>query len=162
MSKVFFDVGLSLDGFMAGENRGPKNPLGDNGPTIHQWMFQQKAFWKHLGQEGGNEEGPDNALFEKTFARAGAYIMGKRMFEEGEVNWPEDLYKAPVYVVTHEKRQPWVQKGSTTFYFVNDRIESALKMAKANAKGKDIRIQGGVNIIQQYRKADEPQPKSFL
>ena len=24
-------------------------------------------------------------------------------------NWPEDLFKAPVYVLTHEKRAPWVQ-----------------------------------------------------
>jgi hypothetical protein len=48
MAKVFFDVGLSLDGFMAGENRSPKNPLGDNGITIHSWMYKQKSFWKHL------------------------------------------------------------------------------------------------------------------
>jgi hypothetical protein len=36
VSKVFFDVGISLDGFMAGENQGPKNPLGDNGSTIQK------------------------------------------------------------------------------------------------------------------------------
>jgi hypothetical protein len=27
MSKVFFDVGVCLDGYIAGSNRGPKNPL---------------------------------------------------------------------------------------------------------------------------------------
>lgn len=153
MSRVFFDAGISLDGFMAGENRGPGNPLGDNGPTIHQWMYQQKAFWKQLNQAGGHEEGPDNSLIEKTFQRAGAYLMGKRMFEEGEANWPEDLYKAPVFVLTHEKRDPWVQKGSTVFYFVNDGIESALSKAKEAARGKDIRIQGGASTIQQYLNA---------
>ena len=150
MSIVFFDSGISLDGFLAGENRGPSNPLGDHGPTIHQWMYQQKAFWDFLGQSGGKEEGADNALIQKTFRRTGAYIMGKRMFEEGEANWPEDLYKAPVYVVTHEKRAPWVQKGTTVFYFINDGIESALRQAKEAAKGKDVRIQGGADIIQQY------------
>ncbi|MFZ1705708.1 MAG: dihydrofolate reductase family protein [Saprospiraceae bacterium] len=76
--------------------------------------------------------------------------MGKRMFEEGEVVWPEDLYKADVYVLTHEKREPWVQKGSTTFYFINDGIHSALEKAKESAKGKVIRIQGGANTIQQF------------
>ena len=150
MSVVFFDAGISIDGFLAGENRGPSNPLGDNGPTIHQWMYQQKAFWRMLGQPGGNEEGSDNALIEKNLQRTGAYVMGKRMFDEGEANWPEDLYKAPVHVVTHEKRDPWVQKGSTVFYFVNDGIESALRQAKEAAHGKDVRIQGGGNIIQQY------------
>ena len=90
--------------------------------------------------------------FWKT-ARTGAYIMGKRMFEEGEPNWPEDLFKADVYVLTHEKRKPWVQKGTTTFYFINDGIESALEKAKQSANGKDIRLQGGANIIQQFLNA---------
>jgi hypothetical protein len=28
MGKVFVDVGMSLDGFIAGPNAGPRNPLG--------------------------------------------------------------------------------------------------------------------------------------
>ena len=63
------------------------------------------------------------------------------------------MYKADVYVLTHEKREPWVQKGSTTFYFINDGIESALEKAKQSAKGKDVRIQGGANTIQQFLNA---------
>ncbi|MFX8425880.1 dihydrofolate reductase family protein, partial [Acinetobacter baumannii] len=75
------------------------------------------------------------------------------MFEEGEAVWPEDLFKADVYVLTHEKREPWVQKGSTTFYFINDGIQSALEKAIQSAKGMDIRIQGGANTIQQFLNA---------
>jgi dihydrofolate reductase len=153
MSKVFFDAGITLDGYLAGTNRGPENPLGDGGTSIHEWMYKQKAFWRSLGMEGGKEDGPDGKLIENVFARTGAYIMGKRMFEEGEVHWPEDLYKAPVYVLTHEKRDPWIQKGSTVFYFVNDGIESALARARENCNGKDIRIQGGADTIQQYLNA---------
>lgn len=153
MSKVIFDSGISLDGYFAGDNRGPKNPMGGVSGKIHQWMFKQKAFWKHLKMEGGEEYGPDSKLIEAVFARTGAYIMGKRMFDEGEVVWPEDLYEADVYVLTHEKREPWVQKGSTTFYFINDGIESALEKARRSAKGKDVRIQGGANTIQQYLNA---------
>ncbi len=153
MSKVIFDIALSLDGYMAGENRSPQNPLGDNGMTIHNWMFAQKAFWEYLGTEGGSEDGPDGELIREVVARTGAFIMGKRMFEEGESNWPEDLYKTDVFVMTHEKRAPWVQKGSTTFYFTNENIESVLAKAKISAKGKDVRIQGGGNIIQQYLNA---------
>jgi dihydrofolate reductase len=40
--------------------------------------------------------------------------------------------------------------GGTTFYFINDGIESALKKAKEAAKGKDIRIGGGVQVIREY------------
>src|SRR5688572_32008876 len=148
MSNVIFDIAISLDGYMAGDNRGPQNPLGDDGLTIHNWMFNQKAFWEHLGKEGGNVDDFDGKLIRDTVSRTGSYIMGKRMFEEGEPNWPEDLFKLPVYVLTHEKREPWVQKGSTTFYFVNDGIHSALERARADAKGKDVRLQGGANMIQ--------------
>ncbi|OCX52332.1 deaminase [Mucilaginibacter sp. PPCGB 2223] len=153
MSKIIFDCAISLDGFFAGDNRSPENPMGGVSPKIHAWMFKQKAFWKHLGMEGGEEDGADSRLIEDVFARTGAYIMGKRMFEEGEVHWPEDLFKADVYVLTHEEREPWVQQGTTTFYFVNDGIHNALEKAKKSAGEKDIRIQGGCDTIRQYLNA---------
>ncbi len=150
MSQIIFDSGISLDGFFAGDNRGPQNPMGGVSGQIHSWMFAQKAFWEHLGFDAGNEDGPDGKYIRETIERTGAYIMGKRMFDEGEASWPNDLYKADVYVLTHEIREPWVQEGTTTFYFINDGIESALNKAKQSAKGKDIRIQGGAHTIQQY------------
>ncbi len=153
MSKIIFDSAISLDGYFAGDNRGPKNPMGGVSGKIHAWMFNQKAFWQYLGMEGGKEDGPDGKFIRETIDRTGAFIMGKRMFEEGEVVWPNDLYKADVYVLTHEKREPWIQEGTTTFYFINDGIESALDKAKKSANGKDIRIQGGANTIQQFLNA---------
>lgn len=41
-------------------------------------------------------------------------------------------------------------KGGTTFYFVTDGPESALKRATEAAGGKDVRIGGGVATIRQY------------
>ena len=153
MSSIIFDSGISLDGFFAGNNRGPNNPMGGVSGKIHGWLFNQKAFWEYLGMKGGKEDDFEGQLIREVNARTGAFIMGKRMFEEGEVSWPEDLYKADVYVLTHEKREPWVQKGTTTFYFINDGIQSALEKARQSAKGKDIRIQGGANTIQQFLNA---------
>ena len=153
MSKIIFDSGISLDGFFAGNNRSPENPMGGVSREIHAWMFKQKAFWAHMDMDGGEEYGADSELIDATIARAGAYIMGKRMFEEGQLAWPENLFKADVYVLTHEEREPWVQKGSTTFYFINDGIESALAKARHAANGKDIRIQGGADTIQQFLNA---------
>src|ERR1700759_3619733 len=143
MSKIIIDCGISLDGFFAGDNRNPDNPMGGVSPKIHQWMFKQKAFWKHLGMEGGEEYGADSKLIEDVFARTGAYIMGKRMFEEGEVVWPEDLFKADVYVLTHEKREPWIKKGTKIFYSINDGIHSAREKESRSPNEKAIRIQGG-------------------
>jgi dihydrofolate reductase len=55
-----------------------------------------------------------------------------------------------VFVLTHHAREPLEMKGGTTFYFVTDGIESALKQAMVAAHGKDVRIGGGVATIRQY------------
>ena len=81
--------------------------------------------WK----KNGKEDGLDGNVRE-IIARTGASIMGKRMFEEGEPNWLEDLFKSDVYVLTNEKRKPWIQKGTSTYYFINDRIENAFEKEK--------------------------------
>src|SRR3970040_1632444 len=154
MSKVFVDIGISLDGFIAGTNGGASNPLCDNGVKIHIWMFKQKAFLQHLGLEGGEINTKDGEIIENIFNRIGANIMGKKMFVEGEANWPEEApFHSPVYVLTHQKREPWERKGGTTFYFVNEDIHSVLKKAKKDAGSKDIRISGGASCIQQYLNA---------
>jgi len=154
MSKVFVDMGISLDGFIAGPNGGAKNPLGDGGLMIHEWMFNQKSFRKHLGMEGGETNNPDNDIIEKIFNRIGANIMGKKMFIEGEANWAEKApFNCPVYVLTHQKREPWERPGGTTFYFMNEDIHTILKKAKKAAGTKDVRISGGADVIQQYLNA---------
>lgn len=151
MSKVFVSVGMSVDGFIAGPNRGPKNPIGDGGPAIHKWLLNQESFRRNLGLGSGGETGDDNRIIEEMMKRTGAHIMGKRMFEEGEANWPEDApFHTPVFVLTHEARDPWPRKGGTTFHFINDGTESALKQARDAAGKKDIRISGGAETIRQY------------
>ena len=154
MSKVFFSVGMSLDGFIAGLNRGPKNPLGDHGLELHEWAFRQRAFREsHKFGEGG-ETGADNEVIKAILKRTGVTIIGKRMFEEGEQSWPEEApFHTPVFVLTKQRRTPWERKGGTTFHFVNDGIESALRQARAAAKNKDVRIGGGTNAILQYLNA---------
>jgi dihydrofolate reductase len=46
-------------------------------------------------------------------------------------------------------------EGGTTFHFITDGIESALKRAKGAANGKDVRIGGGVSVIHQYLNAGQ-------
>jgi hypothetical protein len=82
---------------------------------------------EHLKLGEGGEEGRDNDIVRETFERTGASLMGKRMFDAGEQAWPEEApFHTPVFVVTHEKRDPWERSGGTTFHFVNDGIETAL------------------------------------
>ena len=72
------------------------------------------------------------------------------MFDAGEQSWPAEApFHTPVFVVTHEKRDPW-EPADTTFHFVNDGIESALDRARKAAGDRDVRIAGGAETIQQY------------
>ena len=154
MGKVFFSMGMSLDGFVAGANASTDNPGGDGWGEIHKWVFEQRYFRKALKLGEGGEVGRDNSILEATVRRTGTSIMGKRMFEEGARHWPEEApFHTPVFVLTKEARKPWARPGGTTFYFVNDGIESALRQARTVAAGKDIRIAGGVSLVMQYLNA---------
>ena len=162
--KVFFSVTMSLDGFMAPEDVPFElafSPEGKNDPSVRRWMakwselqawvFPQRFFRENLGFGEGGEEGLDNDVVRATFERTGASILGKRMFDAGEVSWPADApFHTPVFVVTHTKRDPWERPGGTTFHFVNDGIESALSQAREAAGDRDVRIGGGAETIQQY------------
>ena len=119
--------------------------------AMMNWVLKLQHFRANLKFGPGGETGPVNDMLRHTMERSGANIMGKRMFEQGEIAWPAEApFHTPVYVLTHEKREPWVRPGGTTFYFVNDGPESALEQAKESAGGRDIRISGGANVIQQY------------
>lgn len=156
MSKVFVSIGLSLDGYMAPEgmtveNWGRPEHWGPKWGALMAWALNQQYLRELLKIGSGGETGPVNDRARYTMERAGANIMGKRMFEQGEISWPEDApFHTPVYVLTHEKREPWTRPGGTTFYFINDGAESALEQARESAGDADIRISGGADVIQQY------------
>jgi dihydrofolate reductase len=151
--KVFVDVGISLDGLIAGPNGRPGNPLGDDGTQIHEWLFGLASFREHLQMAGG-ETGPDDDIVRAILGRIGANVMGRRMFDEGEVGWPENApFHTPVFVLTHQPRDPWVRPGGTTFYFVTDGFDSALEQARAAAGARDVRISGGADTIRQALRA---------
>ncbi len=166
-SKVFVSVTMSLDGYIGPESspedvqalrRGEMTPGLERWMTqwsrLQEWVFEQRFFRENLHLGDGGSEGPDNAILERTFSRTGASIMGKRMFEAGEVSWPEEApFHTSVYVLTHEARSPWERPGGTTFHFINDGIEHALELAGQSAGERDVRIAGGGETIVQYLNA---------
>jgi dihydrofolate reductase len=114
-------------------------------------MFPQRFIRQNLKLGEGGEEGRDNDIVRETFERTGASVMGKRMFDAGEQAWPEEApFHTPVFVVTHETRDPWERRGGTTFHFVNDGIEPALDQAREAAGDRDVRIAGGGATILEY------------
>src|SRR5579859_1282206 len=146
--KVFFSVSMSLDGFIAPASIGEL--MGQQWRELQQWVFPTRFFRENLKFGAGGEEGRDNDIARETFERTGASVMGKRMFDAGEQSWPEDApFHTPVFVVTHEKRDPWPRAGGTTFHFVNG-IEAALDQAREVARDRDVRIAGGGATILEY------------
>src|SRR5690349_10306461 len=110
--KVFFSVTMSLDGFMAPDDvppelvftrEGRKDPMARRWLTkwseLQAWVFPQRWFRENLKLGEGGEEGVDNDVVRVTFERTGASVMGKRMFDAGELSWPEDApFHTPVFV----------------------------------------------------------------
>jgi len=153
---------VSLDGYGAGTDQDLKNPLGMRGPELMEWFFATD-FWKRMHKLGEGERGVDNRIAEKGFDNIGAWILGRNMFGPVRGEWPDDAWKGwwgdeppyhvPVFVLTHYARAPIEMQGGTTFHFVTDGIESALAQAKAAARGRDVRLGGGVATIREYLKA---------
>jgi len=160
MSKLRFDITMTLDGYVAGPNQSVEHPLGEGAEHLHDWAFKLKFFREMHGDEGGGETGTNDDVLREGFANIGATIMGRNMFGGGPGPWANDPwtgwwgdnppFHTPVFVLTHYAREPLVMQGGTTFTFVTDGIESALEQAREAAGGKDVSLGGGANVAQQY------------
>ena len=144
-------MSISLDGFVAGPEQSRDNPLGKRGRELHGW---------HMGDPNATEA--DRTANGWLMRPRGAYVMGRNMFGPipGEWNeawdgwWgPEPPYHAPVFVLTHHDRKPIEMEGGTTFHFITDGIDAALRRAREAAGPKDIKIGGGVQTVRQYVRA---------
>jgi dihydrofolate reductase len=107
------------------------------------------AWRKRMNVDGG-EDSVHSRVIEEAFAAAGAYVMGRRMADGGEVPWGEEPpFHAPVFVVTNRERETLHRRGGTSFTFVTDGIESAVEQARAAAGGRDVAIAGGGTLLRQ-------------
>jgi dihydrofolate reductase len=153
---------VSLDGYGAGPDQSIDNPLGVAGTRLHEWVFETRGGRQMIGMDGG-DEGIDNEYFAEGFVDIGATIMGRNMFGPIRGSWGDDEWRGwwgddppyhhPVFVLTHHPRPAITMEGGTTFHFVDDGIEVALEQAFEAAGGADVRLGGGVSMIQQYLRA---------
>jgi dihydrofolate reductase len=163
MAQVRLDVSMSLDGFIAGPGPTLKEPLGEGGERLHEWIFGLKSFRENHGMTGG-ETNRDDEIVAETVAATGAVVMGRKMFSGGTGPWEDDPrvdgwwgdeppFGSPVFVLTHHARERKAMKGGTDFIFVTEGIEPALEQARAAAGDKDVLIAGGGEVAQQYLRA---------
>jgi dihydrofolate reductase len=161
--RLRFRISISLDGFTAGPDQSLRNPLGTGGEALHDWVVPLEAWRSAHGLEGG-EVNASTAVMEELAANIGATIMGRNMFGGHPGPWRSDdawsgwwgrnpPFHHPVFVLTHHARPRLELEGGTTFTFVTDGIESALRQARAAAPGRDIALAGGADVAKQFLNA---------
>lgn len=158
---------VSIDGFGAGPDQSQQDPLGVGGMALHEWMFPTRTFQNDvLRSQKDGSTGVDDAFARRSFDNIGAWIMGRNMFAHSRGPWPDDGWKGwwgdeppfhvPVYVLTHHAhhaRESIAMQGGTTFHFVTGGIHEALRLAREAARGRDVRVGGGVATVRQYLQA---------
>ena len=150
---------ISVDGYGAGPDQSRANPLGAGGEALHGWAVATQTFQSMLGKSGG-ATGVDDGYIQRGFSDIGAWILGRNMFGPIRGAWPVDKWKGwwgdnppyltPVFVLTNHPRPSIVMDGGTTFHFVADGTEAALRRAREAANGQDVRLGGGASTIRQY------------
>ena len=131
MSKTFTHAAVSLDGFSAAPNQSLDNPFGEGGHAAHRMDVLRSRTTK---------QGADQSIVDEIIGGAGAFIMGRHMFDPGRGPWDESWrgwwgedppYHAPVFVLTSYPREPLPMDGGTTFTFVTDGPEAAYRAGRA-------------------------------
>jgi dihydrofolate reductase len=154
MTIVTAQMSVSADGFYAGpKHTGRQTWL--EGPEaagffrVTRWAIDAEAWRQRLGFKGG-EYNTNSEVIAETFESAGAYVMGRRMVDGGEIPWGDDPpFRAPVFVVTGRPRQTLHRQGGTSFTYITSGIHSAIERARAAANGKNVAIAGGGTLLRQ-------------
>jgi dihydrofolate reductase len=157
MTIVTAQMSVSMDGFYAGPKYTDmqtwlEGPEAAGFFRVTRWAIDAEAWRQRLGFSGGDKN-TNSEVIAETYQAAGAYVMGRRMADGGEIPWGEDPpFRAPVFVVTSRPRQTLVRKGGTSFTYVTTGIESAIEQARAAANGKNVAIAGGGTLLRQVIK----------
>ncbi len=147
--RVVADITITADGYVAGPNQSEERPFGQDGgdgwgDKLHAWMFDNPQ---------------ENQAEVQQLAAPGAVIMGRNMYGPVRGDWDRQWngwwgdnppFHAPVYILTHHTRDPQPMAGGTTYHFITDGIQAALKQAREAAGDSDISILGGADTINQY------------
>ncbi|MGC1239171.1 MAG: dihydrofolate reductase family protein [Acidimicrobiales bacterium] len=155
-------ISMSLDGYVAGPSQSESDPLGINGRRLHEWMMDTRTLRSQMGLTGGTT-GIDDEIVSDESVEIGATIMGRNTFGPIRGPWPDvdwrgwwgedPPFHCPIFVLTNYERPSFDAEGGTSFHFVTDGIESALRHAQNAAGDKDVSLMGG-DTVRQYLAAD--------
>jgi dihydrofolate reductase len=154
MSIVTAQMSVSADGYYAGPRHTNRqtwleSPEAAGFFRVTRWVIDAEAWRQRLGFKGG-EQNTNSEVIAETYESAGAYVMGRRMADGGEIPWGDDPpFRAPVFVVTSRPRQTLQRQGGTSFTYITSGIHSAIEQARVAANGKNVAIAGGGTLLRQ-------------
>ncbi len=152
MGKVATGLSMSLDGFIAGPNDGPGQPLGEGGERLFEWFSAGDTEYGLPGTEMVFRVSRQSAeMLREAHAGMGAFVTGRRTFDISNGWGGNPPLGVPTFVVTHAVPEEWVYEGSP-FTFVTDGVEGAVEEAKAVAGDRDVAV-GAASIAQQCIRA---------
>ena len=120
MSKTILYIAASLDGFIAGTS--------DDLSWLNPYQDVETGY-------------------KEFFASVGAIIEGRRTYEIEVKNGWDKLHSLPLFVLSKDARQEPTRAGVT---FTHDDIARVLQKAKAAAGNKNVWIEGGAKVAQQF------------
>lgn len=144
MARVFADIDISLDGFVAGDGVSPENPLGIGGEGLIWYGDDVNDEPADLEAVYGTVDG---RVLRESAGSERAVVMGRRTFEVSVGAWGEDppIHK-PCFVLTRREAPP-VTLGRTRFTFVTGGPEEAIRQAREAAGGLDVGVMGGARTV---------------
>ena len=149
MGKVVYDITVSLDGFIAGPNDGPEQPLGAGGMRLLDWYMsgpRPSQSSEFIRPSKGSLE-----VYDEAVAALGAILTGRRTYDLANGWGGEHPTHVPFVVLTHQP--PEIPAGTTiNGFFVTDGIDSAIRQAKATAGDKNVAI-ASPNVAEQALRA---------
>jgi len=152
MGKVATGLSMSLDGFIAGPNDGPGQPLGEGGERLFAWFSAGDTEYELPGTEMVFRVSQQSAeMLREAHAGMGAFVTGRRTFDISNGWGGSPPLGVPTFVVTHAVPEEWVYEGSL-FTFVTDGVESAVEKARVVAGGRIVAV-GAASIAQQCIRA---------
>lgn len=140
MSKLTFNMSMSLDGFVAGPN--------GEVDRLFRWYFSGDTEFPFPGSDFVFKVSPASVgLLQAASQTVGAIVTGRRNFDNAQGWNGTPPLGVPHVVVTHNVPQEWVYAGSM-FTFVTDGVASAVAQARQLAGEKDVAV-SSANIMQQ-------------
>lgn len=127
MTKLTFDISMSLDGYATASDVRAEEPMGDGGQQLHEWAHGQDP--------RGNE------ILAESNARVGATIAGRRTYDLSIPWWradgPGGAARTPTFIVSHGEPDDVPEGGVYTF--VGDPLQ-ALSQARSVAGDRDVDV----------------------